>query len=94
MNNVAIPHIQEFYRLLEENEDIIFRDPTLAVIKDYLDTAYKGCSCKRKANEDKAIELYKILHTKVNQEVIDELKAKLNVKQFLFFHETNHLFSL
>lgn len=89
-----IANIESFYAILDENEDLIFKDSTLATIKDYLDAAYKGCSCKRKANEDKAIELYKILHTRADQSVINEVKTRLNIKEFMFFHETNHLFNL
>lgn len=89
-----IANIESFYAILDGNEDLIFKDSTLATIKDYLDAAYKGCSCKRKANEDKAIELYKILHTRVDQSVINEVKTRLNIKEFMFFHETNHLFNL
>jgi hypothetical protein len=89
-----IPNIESFYSILDSNEDIIFKDTTLATIKDYLDAAYKGCSCKRKPNEDKAIELYKILHTRIDQSVIEELKIRLDIKELMFFHETNHLFNL
>ena len=89
-----IANIESFYPILEQNEDIIFKDSSLATIKDYLDAAYKGCSCRKKTNEDKAIELYKILHTRIDQSVIDELKTRLNIKEFMFFHETNHLFNL
>ena len=89
-----IANIESFYSILNENEDIIFKDSTLATIKDYLDVAYKGCSCKRKPNEDKAIELYKILHTRIDQSVINDLKTRLNIKEFMFFHEANHLFNL
>jgi hypothetical protein len=89
-----IANIESFYSILDQNEDVIFKDSTLATIKDYLDAAYKGCSCKRKTNEDKAIELYKVLHTRIDQSVINELKARLNIKEFMFFYETHHLFNL
>jgi hypothetical protein len=96
MNNDPMPiqNIQEFYKIMNDNEDIIFRDSTLASIKDYLDTAYNGCSCRRKSNEDKAIELYKILNTRINLEVLSELKIKLNAKELIFFHDSKHLFNL
>lgn len=89
-----IANIESFYSILDSNEDIIFKDSTLATIKDYLDAAYKGCACRKKTNEDKAIALYKIMHTRIDQSVINELKTKLNIKEFMFFHETNHLFNL
>jgi hypothetical protein len=92
--DIIIPSLRFFYDVLQNNEEIIFKDSTLAVIKDYLDAAYHGCSCKKKENEDKALHFYKILNEKVNREVILELKNVLQANKILFFHENNLLFDL
>jgi hypothetical protein len=91
---ILIPHMQHFYTLMSSNEDIVFKDPTMAVIKDYLDAANTGCSCRKKQNEDKAFELYKILNEKVNMNVVNELKNILGAKELLFFQDNKHLFTL
>jgi len=91
---ILIPHMNHFYSLMSSNEDIIFKDTTLATMKDYLDAAYHGCSCRKKQNEDKALEIYKILNQRVNMNVVNELKIVLGAKELLFFHDNKHLFTI
>lgn len=91
---ILIPHMNHFYSVMNANEEIIFKDSTLAIIKDYLDAAYTGCACRKKQNEDKAFELYKILNQRVDINVINELKNVLGAKELLFFHDNKHLFTL
>lgn len=91
---ILIPHMHHFYTLMNANEDIIFKDSTLAVIKDYLDAAYNGCSCRKKQNEDKAFELYQVLNQRVDMNIIEELKNVLGANQLLFFHDNKHLFTI
>ena len=90
---VLIPHMNHFYDILSANQDI-YKDSAMAIIKDYLDAAYTGCSCRRRQNEDKAFEVYKILNQKVNINVINELKAVLGAKYLLFFQDNKHLFTI
>jgi len=92
--DIIIPSLRVFYDVLHNNEEIIFKDSNLAIIKDYLDAAYHGCSCKRKENEDKALFFYKTLNEKVNPEVIFELKNALQANKILFFYENNLLFDV
>lgn len=91
---ILIPNLRAFYDLMRQHEDIIFQDSTLAIISDYLNAAYNGCSCRKKQNEDKALEVYKMLHIKCNPAVINQLKTAIEAKQILFFHENKHLFTL
>jgi len=92
--NIIVSNIQEFYKIMCAHEDIIFKDYNMAVIKDYLDAAYNGCACRKKQNEDKALELFKVLNQKIDINVLNELKNILNAKELLFFHDNQHLFTI
>lgn len=85
--------MQHFYTVMNDHEDIIFQDPYLAIMKDYLDAAYQGCACRKSQNENKAFEIYKILNLKVNPDVILKLKSALNANKLLFFHDNKHLYT-
>jgi len=91
---ILIPGLRAFYDLMRQHEDIIFRDPTLATIHDYLTAAYTGCSCRKKKNEDSAFELYRIINIRSDMNVLNELKIALNASTLLFFHDNKHLFNI
>jgi hypothetical protein len=82
------------YDLMCLHEDIIFQDTHFATIKDYLEAAYTGCSCRKKVNEDKAIELYKVVNIKVRKDIISNFKLALGANNLLFFLDNHHLFTV
>jgi len=89
---IASPRV--LYDLMCAHENIIFQDTHLATIKDYLDAAYTGCSCRKKTNEDKAIEVYKVVNINVKKDVISSFKLALGANNLLFFLDDRHLFTV
>ena len=92
--DIIIASPRMLYDLMCAHEDIIFQDTYLATIKDYLDAAYTGCSCRKKANEDKAIEVYKVVNINVKKDVISSFKLALGANNLLFFLDDRHLFTI
>ena len=84
MKTVLINSLEQLYDLLLNNEDTIYKDGRLAIIKDYLDAAYTGCACQRKKNEDMAFEMLKTLSKEVNYNIVYELKGINNIDKIIF----------
>jgi len=83
MKTVLIGSLEQLYDLMINNEDIVYKDGRLAIIKDYLDAAYTGCSCQRKNNENHAFENLKSLPSEVNYSIIYELKTKIDADKIV-----------
>jgi len=94
MKTILIGSLEHLYDLLVNNEDIIYKDGRMAIIKDYLDAAYTGCSCQRKNNEGKAFEIVKSLKDTINQTVLKELKDKNQAEKIIFQFENVLSFEL
>lgn len=84
MKTILIASLEQLYDLMISNEEIIYKDGRLAIIKDYLDAAYTGCSCQRKNNENHALENLKSLPSEVNISIIYELKTKIDADKIVF----------
>ena len=93
-NEVTYSTLYDFYNAIKVHEQVVYSCPFLSKIKDYMDTAFQGCACKKQANINNALEVYKTLNSSVDQRVLDDLKAALNVSKIYLSNDSVPLFVL
>lgn len=91
---ILIRSMEDLYALMIHNQDIIYKDSQMCIIKDFLDIAYTGCPCKRKQNESQALDVLRGLHIHADKNIISELKNKLQAEKIIVTINNEHLFDL
>jgi len=93
-NEVTYNTLFDFYNAIKVHEQVVYSCPFLSKFKDYMDAAFQGCACKKQANINKALEVYKALNSSIDQRVLDSLKVALNTNKIYLFHDSTPLFVL
>lgn len=91
---ILINSMNDLYALLVQNQDIIYKDPQMCIIKDFLDIAYGGCPCKKRQNESQALEVLNSLNVHGDRNIIQELKNHINTDKIIININNEHLFDL
>jgi len=63
----------------------------LIIIIDYANAAQGGCSCNRSKREKALHDIYKDKILNLNIEVIEEIKNLNNVKEVIFYDQSNNI---